>query len=159
MQPNIVIVNEKYIPECMAYKDLVNPDQPQYHVKGHKEALKFDNGHKESHNTDEPTTVSSSDRSLVLKSDQRFPARGPQTPSRTDGSEQESLRQHLREAEARAQENQRKINQQTLNKRTNDALDDAIAELTTVKNLVSLSSLRSNHTVPERLVSKSNILT
>lgn len=144
MQPNIIIVNEEYIPECMAYKDLVNPYQPQYHVIGHKETLKIDDGHQESHKTHEPATVSSSGRSLELKSDHRFPARGPQTPSRTDGSEQESLRQHLREVEARAQENQRQIDQQALKKRINDDLDDAIAEVTTVKGLVSLSPLRSN---------------
>ena len=159
MQPNIIIVNENYIPECMAYRDLVNPDQPQYHVKGQKEALKIDNGPKESRNTDEPATVSSSNRSLVLKPDQRFPARGPQTPFRTDGSEQESLRQHLLEAEARAQENQRQIDQQALNKRTSDALDDAIAEVITVKNLVSPSSLRSDPTILGRLIFKCNMLT
>ena len=143
----------------MTYRDLVNPDQSQYHVSGHKEAVKTDNGHKESHNAEEPTNVSSSERSLVLKSDPRFPARGPQTPSRTDGSEQESLRQHLREAEARAQENQRQIDQQALNKRTKDALDDAIAEVITIKDLVSPPSLRLRSMFPERPISRSNILT
>ena len=149
----MVIVNENYIPDCMIYKDLVNPDQRQYHVRGHKEALKTGNGHKESHSTEDPTTVASSDRSLVLKSDPRFPARGPQTPSRTDGSEQESLRQHLREAEARAQKDQRRIDQQASNKRTSDALDDAIAEVITIKDLVSPSSLRLNPKISERLLS------
>ena len=152
----MVIVNENYIPDCMVYKDLVSPDQRQYHVRGHKEAkeaLKLGHGHKESYSPEEPITVASSDRSLVLKSDPRFPARGPQTPSRTDGSEQESLRQHLREAEARAQEDQRRIDQQASNKRTSDALDDAIAEVITIKDLVSPSSLPLNPKISERLLS------
>ena len=163
----------------MRYRVLANPHQPQYFVKGHKEALAFD----------ELATVSSSEKSLILKPDNSTFARGtyslapnyrfhyflrvashvlqvtakkrilnilrlnvyprvenltprlsigPQTPSRTDASEQDSLHQHLREAEARALKEQRQIAQQAQSKNTHDALDDAIAEVALVKDLVSL---------------------
>ena len=122
-------MDEVYPADCMAFNSLVNPDQPQYRVEGHLLARE----------TTEPAATSSSDVSLQLKPDRSEYARQPQTPSRTDGSEQESLRQSLREAEARALERERQIAERNKGKvKTRNALDAAIEELKTVKDLVSL---------------------
>ena len=124
----MILVNETYPSDCIIYRALINPDQPQYHVDGYKAAQV----------SSEPATVSSSDKSLVLKPDKGVLGRGPQTPSRAE-SEQSSLRQHLKEAEARAfEEKQQQIAKQAESKRCHDALDDAIAQIMTLKDLVRL---------------------
>lgn len=110
---------------------MLNPKQPQYQVDGYKQAQI----------TDEPVTLSSSDRSLLLKPDRSAFARGPQTPSRTE-SEHESLRQALKDAETRAHEEQRQRAKQAQSEGTHDALDDAIAEAT---NLVGFSKEENVH--------------
>ena len=58
---------------------------------------------------EEPVDVDSSERSLSLKPDKSAFAQEPQTPSRTEGSEQEFLHQALKNDEARALEEQRQI--------------------------------------------------
>lgn len=116
----------------MSYHDVVPPEQPQYRVEGHQLASKTVN----------LVPMSSSEASLQLKPDKSAHAQQPQTPSRTDGSEQESLRQHLREAEARAIEQQRQTKKQAeLKGHVRDALDEAIEEAKTVRELVSNHSL------------------
>ena len=119
-------MNETYPSDCIRHSLLVRPDQPQYRVEGRKEAML----------ANEPAIASSSDKSLILKSDKGAFARGPQTPSRTE-SEQEPFRQHLRDTKARDLEERREITRRAEAKVTRDALDDAIAETMTVKNLVS----------------------
>ena len=117
----------------MIFHDVVPPDQPQYRVAGHQPALA----------TIDSAPISSTDASLQLKPDKSEHARQPQTPSRTDGSEQESLRQHLKEAEARATEQERQIAKRAeLKGITRDALDEAIEEARTVKDLVSRSLMK-----------------
>ena len=119
----------------MAYNSLVNPDQPQYRVEGHVP----------NQTVAEPAPVSSSDVSLQLKPEKNESARQPQTPSRTDGSEQESLRLFLREAEARALENERQIAERNkAQSKPRDALDAVIDEFRTVKDLVSLAVGEAN---------------
>ena len=112
----------------MSYHDIVPPEQLQYRVDGHPPATAAVG----------IASVCSSDKSLQLKPDRSVHAQQPQTPSRTDGSEQESLRQHLREAEARATEQQRQIAKRAeLQGHTRDALDEAIEQAQFVKDLVS----------------------
>jgi hypothetical protein len=116
----------------MSYRDVVPPEQPQYRIEGHQLASTNIN----------LAPISSSEASLQLKPDRSAHAQQPQTPSRTEGSEQESLRQHLREAEARATEQQRQAAKQAeLKGHVRDALDDAIEEAKTVRDLVSKHSL------------------
>lgn len=125
-------MKENYPADCMSYHDVVPPEQPQYRIEGHQPA---------------PTNIklapmSSSDASLQLKPDRSTHAQQPQTQSRTDGSEHESLRQHLREAEARATEQQRQAAKQAeLKGHVRDALDEAIEEAKTVRDLVRNHSL------------------
>lgn len=112
----------------MSFKDVLPPHQPQYYVDGYPPVTAAAG----------LTSVSSSDKSLQLKPDKDVRAQQPQMPSRTDGSEQESLRQHLREAEARALERQHQIaNQAETRGPTRDALDEAIEQARAVKDLVS----------------------
>jgi len=119
----------------MSYHDVVPPEQPQYRVEGHQVAPKTVN----------LAPISSSEASLQLKPDRSVHAQQPQTPSRTDGSEQASLRQHLREAETRATEQQRQAAKQAeLKGHVRDALDEAIEEAKTVRNLVSNPSLATD---------------
>ena len=128
-------MDEGYPADCIAFNSLVNPDQPQYRVEGHLVARE----------KTEPAPASSSDLSLQLKPDKSGYSRQPQTPSRTDGSEQESLRVFLREAEARALEKERQIAERTKGKgKARDALDTAIEELRAIKDLVSLVTVREN---------------
>ncbi len=112
----------------MSYHDVVPPEQPQYRIEGHPLAS----------TTVDLVPMSSSEASLQLKPDRSAHAQQPQTPSRTDGSERESLRQHLREAEARATEQQHQAAKQAeLKGHVRDALDQAIVEAKTVRDLVS----------------------
>lgn len=112
----------------MSYHDVVPPEQAQYRVEGQPLASTAIN----------LVPISSSEASLQLKPDKSAHAQQPQTPSRTDGSEQESLRQHLRETEARATEQQRQVAKQAeLKGHVRDALDEAIEEAKTVRDLVS----------------------
>ena len=131
LQPNIILVNQTYLSDCINHRDLVNPRQPQYQVEGYN-TVKV---------AEESVNVDSSERSLSLKPDKSAFAQEPQTPSRRDGSEQESLRQALKDAEARALEEQRQMSRNAQMKTTRDALDDAIAEVTALKDLVSPSEM------------------
>ena len=117
----------------MSFHDIVPPDQLQYRVDGHQRASVAVG----------LASVSSSDKSLQIKPDKYGYARQPQTPSRTDGSEQASLRQHLEEAKARAakQEHQR-VKQTELKGNTRDALDEAIEQEQAVGDLVIKFSAR-----------------
>lgn len=116
----------------MSYHDVVPPEQPQYCIEGHQLASTNIN----------LAPMSSSEASLKLKPDRSAHAQQPQTPSLTEGSEQESLCQHLREAEARATEQQRQAAKQAeLKGHVRDALDEAIEEAKTVRDLVSNHSL------------------
>ena len=124
------LVNEKYIPDCIKDRFLNDSDHPLYYVEGYKET----------NAKEEPVAriASSSDASLQVKPDKHAVARVPHTPSRTDGSdERESLGQAEQLAEIRAQEEQRIRDQNA--RPTSDALDDAIAEVSKAKDLVSTS--------------------
>ena len=111
----------------MSFHDIVPPDQLQYRVDGHQRASAAVG----------LASVPSSDKSLQIKPDKHGYAPQPQTQSRTDGSEQASLRQHLEEAAARAakQEHQR-AKQIELKGRNGDALDEAIEQERAVGDLV-----------------------
>ena len=111
---------------------MVNPRQAKYQVEGY-ETVEV---------AEEPVNVDSSERSLSLKPDRSTFAQGPETPSKTEGSEQESLLQLLKDDEARALEEQRQIPKNAEMKASRDALDDAIAEITALKDLVSRSDIR-----------------
>ena len=115
----------------MSFHDIVPPDQLQYRVDGHQRASAAVG----------LASVASSDKSLQIKPDKHGYAQQPQTPSRTDGSEQASLRQHLEEAAARAakQEHQR-ATQTELKSHTRDALDEAIEQELAFGDLVIRSS-------------------
>lgn len=121
-------MNQTYLSDCIDFRFVANPHQPQYQVEGYKTVEV----------AEEPVNVDSSERSLSLKPDKSAFAQEPQTSSRTEESEQEFLHQALKNDEARALEEQRQISRNTQTKGTRDALDDAIAEVTTLKDLVSL---------------------
>ena len=74
-----MLVNEVYPADCLVFKALINPEQPQYRVSGHEEALIVQQS---------PTAAVSSEASLQLKP-QKEDARPPtQTPLRTEDSGQ-----------------------------------------------------------------------
>ncbi|KAL8794500.1 MAG: hypothetical protein Q9195_002973 [Heterodermia aff. obscurata] len=126
LPPGIILVNQTYIFECIDCRFVANPRQPQYQVEGYKTV----------EIAEEPVNVDSSERSLSLKPDKSAFALEAETPSRTEGSEQqESLRQALKDDEARALEEQCQISRNAEMKETRNALDDAIAEVTTLKDL------------------------
>ena len=125
-------MNQTYLFDCIDHRFLENPRQSRYQVEGY-ETVKA---------AEEPVNVDSSEKSLSLKPDKSAFAQEPQTPSRTDGSEQESLlRQALEDDQARALEEQRQISENAQTKATRDALDDAIAEVTALKDLVSSTEI------------------
>ena len=119
-------MNQTYLSECIEHRLVANPRQPQYQVEGYGTAEV----------AEEPVNVDSSEKSLSLKPDRSTFAQEPETPSKTE-SEQESLLQRLKDDEARALEEQRQVSKNAQTKATRDALDDAIAEITALKDLVS----------------------
>ena len=74
-----MLVNEVYPADCLIFKALINPKQPQYRVSGHEDALIVQQS---------PTAAASFEASLQLKPE-KGDARPPtQTPSRTEDSGQ-----------------------------------------------------------------------
>ena len=124
-------MNQTWLPDCIKFRFLTDPRQAEYQVEGY-ETVEV---------AEEPANVDSSERSLSLKPDRSTFAQEPETPSKTEGSEQESLLQLLKDDEARALEEQRQISRNAETKASRDALDDAIAEITALKDLVSPSEI------------------
>lgn len=126
-QADIILVNELYPSDCMIYKCLLNPHQTLYRLAGQQVANKA---------AQAPSSTDSSLVSLPLKPDK---LKGPpQTPSRTEGSDQSSANRHLellakQYANKRAEEASRVIKRGA----PKDALDDAIREAKEVEGLVS----------------------
>ena len=74
-----MLVNEAYPSDCLIFKALVNPKQPQYRVSGHEDALIVQQS---------PTAAASSEASLQLKPEKGDIRPPTQTPSRTEDSGQ-----------------------------------------------------------------------
>ena len=74
-----MLVNEVYPADCLIFKALVNPEQPQYRVSGHEDALIVQ---------ESPTPAASSEASLQLKPEKGDTRPPTQTPSRTEDSGQ-----------------------------------------------------------------------
>lgn len=86
---SVVVVNEDYPSECITYRMMINPRQPQYLVNGYSlPPLPIATGNQAPSSTAPPTTTGTSqvsDESLQLKPAGRsVMARPPQTPSRTE---------------------------------------------------------------------------
>lgn len=79
LPPNVVLVNEVYPADCLIFKALVNPEQPQYRVSGHEDALIVQQS---------STAAASSEASLQLKPEKGGTRLPTQTPSRTEDSGQ-----------------------------------------------------------------------
>ena len=73
-----MLVNEVYPADCLIFKALVNPEQPQYRVSGHEDALIVQ----------QSLTAASSEKSLQLKPEKGGTRPPTQTPSRTEESGQ-----------------------------------------------------------------------
>lgn len=111
----------------MAFNALVHPDQLQYRIEGQ---TPLSSGYKR--------TSSSTGASLQLKPDRNEYAPQPPTPSRTDGSEQESLRHYVKDIDARVVEDNEPSNTPKASQSNpHDPLDSAIEEVRGVKDLVS----------------------
>ena len=74
-----MLVNEVYPSDCLIFKALVNPKQPQYRVSGHEDALIVQQS---------PTAAASSEASLQVKPEKGDIRPPTQTPSRTEDSGQ-----------------------------------------------------------------------
>ena len=74
-----MLVNEVYPADCLIFKALVNPEQPQYRVSGHEDALIVQQS---------STAAASSEASLQLKPEQGDTRQPTQTPSRIEDSGQ-----------------------------------------------------------------------
>lgn len=127
LQASIILVNERYQIDCMIYRNLLNPRQAMYQLDGQQVTTKI------------PQTVTltnSSSLVLPLKPDK---LKGPpQTPSRSEGSDQSAANRELelqakQYVDRRAQEASRAKQRDT----PKDALDDAIREAKEVEGLVS----------------------
>jgi DNA polymerase IV len=119
----VVLVNEIYLSDCMMYKYLVNPLHDRYQLDGQKSSAIIPQ-----------TPTSSESSSLPLKNNGRkFP---PQTPSRTEGSDELAANRQL---ELLAQQvSSRRAEEASHAARTSrpqDALDKAIEEAAEVEGL------------------------
>ena len=74
-----MLVNEVYPVDCLIFKALINPEQPQYRVSGHEDALIVQQS---------PTAAASSEASLQLKPEKGNTRLPTQTPSRSEDSGQ-----------------------------------------------------------------------
>ena len=74
-----MLVNEVYPADCLIFKALVNPEQPQYRVSGHEDALIVQQS---------STAAASSEASLQLKPEKGDTRQPTQTPSRIEDSGQ-----------------------------------------------------------------------
>ncbi len=128
MQANVVLVNETYPTDCIIFRILVNPCQPQYRVTG-------DVGVLSAHQS--LTPVLSFDPSLQLKPDKEDLLQLQQTPSRTEGSVQDhSSQNHL---EAKLSDNtEHGRGPLQASELSYNALDEVIEEAKAIKDLVSL---------------------
>lgn len=120
---DVILVSEIYPADCIIYRFLVKPSQPQYQVTG-----------SEPHSSlqQSPVPTASSEVSLQLKPAKGMPYPAQQTPSQTESSEKPLSSLHLDNAHANA--NVPATVSRPSNRAT-DALDDAIEEAKAVQDL------------------------
>ena len=123
---DVTLVNEVYPADCIKFRFVVNPNQILYHVRGHQQAAKT---------AQSSGSVLSSESSLSLKVSRIELVQQAQTPSRTEGSEHCSLGQI-------SASNERYVTPVIITATytkpdgyEQDALDEAINEARTVKDL------------------------
>ena len=122
----MVLVNETYPADCIIFRILINPSQPQYRVTGDVRVL---SAHQSI------TPVLSFDKSLQLKPDKEELLRLQQTPSRTEGSVQDHSSQSHLEAKLDNTEHCKGPLQASV--LSDNALDEAIEEAKAIQDLVS----------------------
>ena len=122
------MVNERYPSDCIIFRYLVRPDQPQYLVAGYQQAMQAEQA---------SASATSSAKSLPLKPDKAGPF---VTPSQTEGSDELAAARQL-ELAAQKTEAERAIHAGPSNTgNRKDALDEAILEAREVEGLVSVTT-------------------
>lgn len=131
LPPDIVLVNEDYPADCIRFRFVINPQQPQYTLAGFEDATRLA--------PTAPTTPS--ETSLQLKSDGNRMVDLPDTPSRTDGSA--ILLVSSGPKSKNDQEVTHVVNSMpsSMSEYANDALSEAIEEAQTIQGLVGLPVL------------------
>jgi hypothetical protein len=124
----MVLVNEMYISDCIIFRCLVKSSQPHYRIAGHEEAL-----------APKPisTPALSTAPALQPKPDNGASLKLQQTPSRTEGSEGESLSQSFHGAVNPIGASGPGGGSPRHSGYAENALDEAIGEAQAVKDLVS----------------------
>ena len=123
-QAHIILINEIYLSDCMAFGFLVDPSQQKYQLAGPQAEVVV------------PRTPISSDLSVASPPVKRVNRRAPtQTPSRSEGSDERAAGRQL-ELLAEAYATRRKEETKHAQSRK-DALDEAISEAKQIDGLVS----------------------
>ena len=131
LPPEIVVVNESYPSSCISFRFLLNPNQPNYRVKGYPTALSAQPS---------SSTAASSNNSLQVKPERNVKGL-QQTPSRTDSSGQKLA--HLpNDGSAVSSGSSRGVEPPSAPLGyARDALTEAVDEARNIKDLVSLSHM------------------
>ena len=124
----MVLVNEKYPSDCIIFRYLVRPEQPQYAVAGHHETREAERA---------SSSTKTSAQSLQLKPEKAQPI---VTPSQSEGSDELAAARQLEVAAQKAAieraKHARAANAEA--KPNNDALDEVIAAAKEVEGLVGV---------------------
>lgn len=135
---SVVVVNETYPAECLAYRCLLDPRQKSYQVQGYDELtmLQHSNMHKQPifEENHLPESSQSSTTSLPLKPPGRgVLVREPQTPSITDGESIERSKGRLI-----PKDDARDFNHLHRPISYNDALEDTITKAKAIMDVVGI---------------------